>query len=172
MGRVIGVDHGEVDDPFDLPLGHTPRERLLGWTDALAPAGVVPTVVTTPVYEHEAFVRAGRLLLDRDDRPTGVLCFSDAVAAAVVQAAGDLGLQVPRDLSVVGFDDTPLARRVRPALTTVHQDSAEKGRVATAALTAEIARHAEGGTGGPARHVVLPAELVVRDSTAAVPDGA
>ena len=168
---VIGSRFGVVDDPLDLPLGHVPRERVLGWNEGLAAAGVTATYVATPSYEHDEFVRAARLLLERDDRPTGVLCFSDAIAAAVVQAAVDLGLDVPGDLSVVGFDDNPLARRVRPALTTVRQDSAEKGRVATAALTAEIDQHAAGTTGGRARHVVLPAELVVRASTAAAPDG-
>jgi DNA-binding LacI/PurR family transcriptional regulator len=83
----------------------------------------------------------------------------------VVRAAEDRGLVVPDDLSVVGFDDNPLARRMRPALTTVRQDVAAKGRTAAAALTAAIETVQAGGT-PEARHVLLPTELVVRDSTA------
>ena len=71
---------------------------------------------------------------------------------------------------MVGFDDNPLARRARPALTTVRQDRAEKGRVATAALTAEIDRRRRDDRRTRAARV-LPPELVVRASTAAAPDG-
>jgi DNA-binding LacI/PurR family transcriptional regulator len=79
-----------------------------------------------------------------------------------------LGIDVPRDLSVVGFDDSPLARRLRPQLTTVHQDVREKGRLAAAALRGAM-EHNRAGTPGRAEHVVLPTELVVRDSTAKPP---
>jgi len=94
-----------------------------------------------------------------------VLCFSDAIALGVLQTATELGLSVPRDLSVVGFDDSSLAGRVRPALTTVRQDVAEKGRTAAAALTVAIGQP-RSGVVGEARHVILPTELIVRDSTA------
>ena len=107
-----------------------------------------------------------RLLLDRPDRPTAVLCFSDVMAYRVVRTAEELGLRVPEDLSVVGFDDSPLARRMRPALTTVRQDVAGKGREATAALTAAIEAARTGKKSSRAKRVVLPTQLVVRDSTA------
>jgi DNA-binding LacI/PurR family transcriptional regulator len=109
-----------------------------------------------------------RPLLRGPDRPTAVLCFSDALAVGVVRAIEDAGLRVPDDVSVVGFDDTPLARRVRPALTTVHQDAAGKGRLAAAELAAAVARHRAGEE--PVVHrFVLPTELVVRESTAPPP---
>ena len=68
----------------------------------------------------------------RPSRPTAVLCHSDVLALGVLRAAEELGLAVPGDLSVVGFDDSPLARRVRPALTTVRQDVDAKGKAAAA----------------------------------------
>jgi DNA-binding LacI/PurR family transcriptional regulator len=158
------VDEGEPG-PEDYLIS---RNRLHGWLDVLGPAGVDPVMAHSPENTQEDGAAAGRELLVGPDRPTAVLCFSDALAAGVVRAAEDLGLRVPQDLSVVGYDDTPLAARMRPALTTVHQDAAEKGRVAAAELAAAVARH-RAGQPPEVRHIVLPTELVVRDSTAPPP---
>ncbi len=113
-------------------------------------------------------MRAAQILLEAPDRPTAILCFSDVIAYGVVQEANALGFAVPDDLSVVGFDDNPLAQRMRPALTTVRQDVAAKGRAAAAALTAAIER-SRSGASARARQVLLSTELVVRDSTAEPP---
>jgi DNA-binding LacI/PurR family transcriptional regulator len=114
--------------------------------------------------DEEAYV-AALGLLGGDDRPTALLCFSDVIAHGVVRAAEQLGLDVPGDVSVVGFDDSPLARRLRPQLSTVHQDVHEKGRLAASALLTAMADH-RSGTAHQASFVVLPAELVLRASTA------
>ena len=155
---------GIVADPL-AASNHVIHQRMLGWLDALQAAGIEPTVVqenpTDVSPEHDA----ARVLLDLPDRPTGILCFSDVIAYGAVQAAQARGLVVPDDLSVVGFDDNPLAKRMRPALTTVRQDVAAKGHAAAAALTAAIAR-SRNGTSTRIRHVLLPTELVIRDSTA------
>ncbi|MEP7090728.1 MAG: LacI family DNA-binding transcriptional regulator [Nocardioidaceae bacterium] len=144
------------------------RERLLGYLDALGAAGITAVVHRQEHNDHDEAHAAALGLLGRRDRPTGVLCFSDVIAHGVVRAAEHLGLDVPGDLSVVGFDDSPLARRLRPQLTTVHQDVREKGRLAAAALKDAMAHH-RAGTQHHAEHVVLPTELVVRDSTAPAP---
>jgi DNA-binding LacI/PurR family transcriptional regulator len=156
-----------VDEPLDDPLGHAVRQRLLGWLDVLTAEGISPLVVRVPLNDHAAFSQAARTLLEAKERPTGVLCFSDVVAQAVVHTAQDLGLRVPHDLSVVGFDDSPVAARVRPALTTVRQDFVEKGRAAATALTAALS----GTAPKRARHRVLPTTLVVRDSSVSPPAG-
>ena len=141
------------------------RERLLGYLDVLEPLGIEPVVFRQLGNDDEEARTVARELLAREDRPTGVLCYSDVLAHGAVRAAEDLGLVVPDDLSVIGFDDSPLATRVRPALTTVRQDVAGKGRAAAAVLAAAIEAARTGGP-RPTDHVLLPTELVVRDSTA------
>jgi DNA-binding LacI/PurR family transcriptional regulator len=158
-----------VPDPLAAGSNHVIKQRMLGWHDALNAAGIEPTVVQEGYFRGGSGRGAGEeaagILLDGPDRPTAILCYSDVVAYGVVQAAHARGLQVPDDLSVVGFDDNPLARRMRPALTTVRQDVAAKGHAAAAALTAAIER-ARNGSATRVRHVLLPTELVIRDSTA------
>jgi len=97
--------------------------------------------------------------------------FSDRFAAGVLAAALDRGLAVPGALSIIGFDDSPVASNSRPALTTVRQDLAEKGHAAAASLVAAVQARTATATETPetpdaARHVVLPVELVIRESTA------
>ncbi|HET9655010.1 MAG TPA: LacI family DNA-binding transcriptional regulator [Kineosporiaceae bacterium] len=177
----IGGPYGPVEDPQGLGCGpgcnHVMRERVQGWLEELTAAGVDPSVVIQPPFGASVEGSAA-LLLDRPDRPTAILCFSDVLAVGVILQARARGLRVPEDLSVVGFDDAPLAARTTPALTTVRQDVDAKGRAAAAALTGELARRsapAGSGADGDAlllpqdRRIVLPVELVVRDSTAPPP---
>jgi DNA-binding LacI/PurR family transcriptional regulator len=169
----FGGDFGVLADPLTTSLANTERERLLGWTDALDAAGVATTAARLPHTDSEEIGYNGaQTLLGVEPRPTGILCFSDAIAVGAVAAIQDAGLTVPDDVSVVGFDDNPVARRSRPALTTVRQDSQAKGRAAAhllvAAIDARDTADADAPNGHPkrARHLQLPTELVVRDSTA------
>jgi DNA-binding LacI/PurR family transcriptional regulator len=159
------VPPGFAPDPSAAGSGFVARERQAGWMATLDAAGVTPLVMEVHDNTEPYISEGARALLTADERPTAVLCFSDLMAAAVVHAAEELGLRVPEDLSVVGFDDSPLARRLRPALTTVHQDFVAKGRAAAAALTASIARFRAGDAPAPDQHRIL-VDLVVRDSTA------
>ncbi|WDZ84494.1 LacI family DNA-binding transcriptional regulator [Micromonospora cathayae] len=171
IGLLLSGPHGSYGliTPEDLTVdGHASRQRLLGWRDALDAAGVTPMLARQAGATLEQARDGARLLLDRPDRPTAMLCFSDAVANGARQAAEDLGIRVPDELSLVGFDDNPLAAQIRPALTTVRQDVQAKGRVAAAALTRAIA-DSRAGRPVTAEHVLLPTELVVRDSTAPPP---
>lgn len=92
-------------------------------------------------------------------RPTAVLTMSDAMAIGVVRAATHLGLSVPDDLEVIGYDDIPIAPLMTPPLSTVHQPIYEKGRTAAEMLVAVL----EGGR--PASPVLLSTELVLRGTT-------
>jgi DNA-binding LacI/PurR family transcriptional regulator len=162
---VIGP-HGLLTEQTDVLRAYPDAMRMLGWLDALSPAGIEPLVVRLRhgVYDE---ARAGLgVLLEAAPDITAVLCFSDAIADGVVAAATDRGMHVPGDLSVVGFDDSPLAVRVRPPLTTVHQDVSEKGRRAVALLTGAVAALRDDAV-PPSEQVMLPTELVIRDSTSA-----
>jgi alanine racemase len=95
-----------------------------------------------------------------EQRPTAIVAMSDIIAIGVMDAARDHQLSLPHDLSVVGFDDLPDVRHVRPELTTVHQPVEEKGYLAAEVLVAALARDAA------VRHYLLPCELMVRQSVA------
>jgi DNA-binding LacI/PurR family transcriptional regulator len=164
----IAEPPGMVDDPVLAAVGHPQRQRMLGWLDALEDVDVHPAVVQVAANGDDEATEAARTVLLAEPRPTAVLCFSDVLGLGVLTVAEELGLAVPADLSVIGFDDSPVARRTRPALTTVRQDVATKGRLAAAALVSAI-EHRRSGTKAPVRHRTIPTELIVRQSTAPAP---
>jgi DNA-binding LacI/PurR family transcriptional regulator len=173
--RVAVVTYGLVGEYGvfrEMPrtrTANTERDRLLGWHAPLREAGITPVVIRLDRSDpYQLGRRAARLVLEQDPRPTGVLCFSDAIARGLLAGLDEAGVRVPDDVSVVGFDDSPLALQTRPTLTTVRQDVSAKGRAAAGALLAAIER-GRSGRDGRVRHVVLPTELVVRDSTARPP---
>jgi LacI family xylobiose transport system transcriptional regulator len=97
--------------------------------------------------------RAGR-------RPSAVAAMSDIIALGALQAARRTGLEVPRDLEIIGFDDIAAASWSHPTLSTVHQPSGRKG-----ARAAQLLVGALSGAAPPAEQIVLPTHLVLRDST-------
>ncbi|WP_028651239.1 LacI family DNA-binding transcriptional regulator [Nocardioides halotolerans] len=149
-----------------VPKDNRPaRERLVGWRAPLEAAGIEPEVCAASYRRRGTVEQEARALLDRPGRPTAILCFSDAFAVATIQVAHSLGLRVPEDLSVVGYDDSPLALASQPQLTTVHQEVASKGHEAVRLLMGVM------GTNPPEEpeRVLLPTRLVIRDSTAPPP---
>ncbi|GIF78489.1 LacI family transcriptional regulator [Asanoa siamensis] len=137
---------------------HVIRERLAGFRDELTATGIdwaeVPVVECGP-YSREAGRRAAGLLLDQPNRPTALLATSDELAVGALRAAAERGIAVPKQLSVVGFDDAPTAAWATPALTTVHQPHYDKGRAAAEQLL----------NPGERVDTILPTELVIRGST-------
>ena len=152
-------------DPSILVEGKL-RARLRGWAGPLEQAGLPHRVIGLPwELDHADAMRLGERLLAGPRPPTAILCFSDLIARGVIEAAAARGLAVPRDLTVVGFDDDPLAAAGRPALTSVRQDLDAKGRAAARALFEAM----DAGARGLPTHTLLPTELVVRDSSAPPP---
>jgi DNA-binding LacI/PurR family transcriptional regulator len=139
--------------------GRVGRLRRDACVAALGAAGVDPVVVQADMSEGAGY-RAAMELLRRRPRPTAVLAANDLSAVGVLAAADELGVRVPEEVSVVGYDDTSLARLRRVALTTVDNVSATVGRDAARRL---LARRAE--PDAPARlHLIVP-RLVVRSTS-------
>ena len=135
------------------------RERLDGYEEALAAAGIdFSTVTVIEAPNDRAGSKAGAaLVLDSAPDATAILCMSDVGALSVMAEAERRGLAIPRDLSVVGFDDVPEAAAATPPLTTIAQPIVEKGRTAARLIL---------DSAGTPQHVNMPVHLVVRDTTA------
>jgi len=140
--------------------------RLSGYRAALAEYGLALGDPGIQMVEAPTSWEGGQQAFEQlwagDRRPTAVVAMSDIMAIGVMDAARARRLHLPRDLSVVGFDDLPDARHMRPGLTTVRQPVEEKGRLAAEVLVAALQKEAG------ERHHMLPTELVVRQSVAAV----
>ena len=142
------------------------RARLGGFRRAMHGAGleVGPDQVVFGNYLPEDGERAARQLMAQRSRPTAVFCFSDEMAMGCMHALRELGFDVPRDVSVMGFDGIPFSRYMVPPLTTIAQPTEEIGAACARILLGLI----EGET--PDRLTTyLPHELVVRGSTAPCP---
>jgi LacI family transcriptional regulator len=142
-----------------------PTNRCDGFRRALAEAGL--DAVAAPVVEGE-WSRAGgakglERLMHAGVPPTGVFCANDLIAIGAMDAARALGLRLPGDLSLVGFDDIEAAALITPALTTVLNPAYELGRAAGRLLLDRVT----GGHAGPRRIETLPCPLIERASTIA-----
>ena len=160
---VLGVEPpspGSAD-----PDGVTAR-RLRGYRDGFGDVGV--EISDDHVINGPATIDGGsaatRRAWEAGRRPTAILAMSDAIAVGAMRALRDLGLDIPADVSVVGFDDVDLATEVEPPLTTVHQPIEAKGEEAVRALV-DVIEHR--GDTRP-EHRLLETRLIVRDSTGAV----
>jgi LacI family repressor for deo operon, udp, cdd, tsx, nupC, and nupG len=151
--HLVGLGHERIAFVGGLAKHEHVQARLTCWRTTLAAAGLEPGPIA---HAEPSGVAAERAL---EERPTAVACTSDMLALAVVAAARERGLAVPCELSVTGFDDSPLAALSSPPLTSVRVDYAEFGEAAAAALLAAI-----GGEPAP-EYVPSAPELVVRGST-------
>ncbi len=133
--------------------------RLRGFRDAVKEQGVRFAPEAGDGFNEAAGYSAARHLLALPQRPTGILCASDLSALGAIKAAHDLGLSVPRGLSVIGFGNFSVADFMLPGLTTIQQSRIALGRAAAEALI-ELA------SGAATPNTVLSAELIVRHSTA------
>jgi DNA-binding LacI/PurR family transcriptional regulator len=166
IDHLIDKGHSRIAFIGGRPLGDI-RERRTAFYEHLAEKGIalpeeyVQNVINDPAGGDAAL----RTLVALDSPPTAVVCSTDHLATGVLHAAADLGLVVPRDLSVVGFDDIPMASFTVPSLTTIHMPVAEM-----TALAARLAMdEPEDGASGVVESFVVTPGLVVRESTGEAP---
>jgi LacI family transcriptional regulator len=142
------------------------RDRLYGYQAALDAAGVAidPSLIRSDQFAVASGALHARELLTSDRPPTAIMAGDDEIAVGVLATAHELGIRVPHDLSVTGFDDTPQAAWTTPPLTTVHQHLEGMGAMAvqTILVMAE-------GRRPSSRHVELATSLTVRESTGPAP---
>ncbi len=136
-----------------------------GFLSALRAAGIAedPALVVAGDFTFRSGLLAAQQLLDLADRPTAIFASNDDMAAAVVSVASRAGLDIPAQLSVCGFDDTPLATSVWPELTTVRQPVSQMAKLATG-LLAEARMGSNDDDAPPPTHMRVAYELVVRQS--------
>ncbi|GAB3946350.1 LacI family DNA-binding transcriptional regulator [Kribbella albertanoniae] len=142
------------------------RQRVDGYTDALRSAGLTvdPELIRVGDFGVTGGYREALALLRLPDRPTAIFAGNDMQALGIYQAARELGLEIPRDLSVVGYDDLPVAQWVGPTLTTVHQPLRQMAELATR-LVLDLAR----GNTPAALRLDLAVDMRIRASTAPPP---
>lgn len=163
--HLLALGHRRIGFLSGRPDLESSNQREAGFRLAMTAAGlrVDPGLVRAADYLRETAEGAATSLLTRPERPTAIFAANDMSALGTIDVARRLGLDVPGDLSVVGFDDVPDAASATPGLTTVRQPIREMGVVAIELLVALLAGE-EVGTA----QVRLPTELVIRGTTGQV----
>jgi LacI family repressor for deo operon, udp, cdd, tsx, nupC, and nupG len=176
----VGIDNvaaAEIAVRHLLDLGHRQiahlcgpaeniltRQRLAGYRKAMAAAGLPETSQSLLAgdFTAESGGRAAAQLLGMAPRPSAIFCSNDEMAMGLISVLHSRGVEVPKDLSVVGFDDIVFAKTYIPALTTIHQPRLSIGECAMTILLAQL----DGTAGSERSQTLLDAQLIVRESTA------
>jgi LacI family transcriptional regulator len=166
-GHLIGLGHRRIGFILGRPEHGATEQRFQGFSDEMREHGVSvdPALVEAGNFLFADGLACAERMLRVTVPPTAIFASNDDTAAAVVAVARKLGLSLPRDLSVAGFDDAPVATMIWPELTTVRQPVAAMARTATDLIIEYSPRRR--GWPEPMPHRVLGFDLVVRNSTAA-----
>jgi LacI family transcriptional regulator len=166
MEHLISLGHERIGAVAGPRTWVATLDRLASFQSALLSAGLLYSedYIREAGFTLESGYRAGLELLTINNPPTGIFAFNDNMAVGVMRAARELGLDIPDDLSVVGFDDLEIASVATPSLTTVRQPLEEMGRIATSLLWRLL-----DGRPLDATRIELSTRLVIRDSTGPAP---
>ncbi len=166
MAHLLSLNHRRIGLVYGVATQELGLDRLQPYQESLADAGLPADeeLVVNCGPSIENGYQAGLQLLKLAPRPTAVIAINDLLATGVMRAAGDLGLRIPADLSVVGFDDVPESRYLVPRLTTVSKDAGRLGREAVKLVLERIKN-----PNRPYQRIFVTARLLIRESTAAAP---
>jgi len=162
---LLELNHRRIAFITDVMELSTAVERLKGYQAALQEYGISydPSLVLEINFDRPQTRTATEKLLALDEPPTAIFTSTDPVAFRVMEILREHGLEIPKDMSVIGFDDIPHASLVYPRLTTVHHPLYEMGQTAANMLLERIQ-----DISLPARHIQLETHLVIRDSCRAI----
>jgi LacI family transcriptional regulator len=164
--HLLELGHRRIGFIRGKPGHGATEQRHRGFTDEMRHRGVPVegALVKTGNFVFSDGVACAERILGSPQPPTAIIASNDDMAAAVISVAHKTGLDLPADLSVVGFDDAPIASMIWPLLTTIRQPVAKMARHAAGLIIDHSPRRS--GWPSPIPHVVFDFELVVRDSTA------
>lgn len=164
--HLIGLGHRRIGFLAGRPDLESARNREAGYRGALDDAGIEfdPDLVRIGGFTDEGAFEPARELLQLDDRPSAVFAANDLSAIGLLRAAESLGLTVPDDLSVVGFDNIPESALTDPPLTTVDQSIQAQGEAAVRMLI-DLIEQPDRSAGREPAHITMPTRLVERRST-------
>jgi LacI family transcriptional regulator len=163
--HLVSLGHRRIAHIVGHPAHGGSGWRLDGYRQGLEKAGLRfnPELVVPGEFSFESGVLAAETLFSLPEPPTAIFAANDDMADGVIRVALERNLRIPEDVSICGFDDTPLSQQTFPPLTTVHQPSRDMGRLATLELLASL-RTPESG-----RMLHIPYALKVRRSTGTAP---
>lgn len=162
VNHLIGLGHKQIAMVNGKSTATVSRQRYIGYEQALTEAGidVSPYYVADGNFEAEDAYQVTMDLLKKHPEITGIFCASDVMAISAIKAAEQLGRKVPEDLSVVGFDNIPIANYVHGGITTISQSPYMMGKLGGEVLVNMIETQAF------ISHINLPYEFVKRSTTA------
>jgi len=160
--HLLGLGHRRFGYLRGLAGHLSAEDRFEGFKRALARAGLDPSAYRAEQgnFTFRSGVDLAQALLTADDRPTALVCANDDMAVGALFSAHRIGLDIPGDVSIVGFDDTPISEIIWPPLTTIHHPIKTLGYTAARMLVERI----KGGGNDP-RTEIVPHRLVVRDTS-------
>jgi LacI family transcriptional regulator len=169
--HLIGLGHSRIAFITGSSYTGQSQERQRGYQDALKQAGIRPLkgLVVQGDFTQSGGFEAARVLLAQPRRPTAIFAANDAMALGVMDALKEKGLHIPRDVSVIGFDDMPAASHAHPRLSTVRQPLSEIGAEAVRLVLRRI-RATGGEPEADESPIELPSTLVIRDSCGPAPE--
>jgi LacI family transcriptional regulator len=166
MSYLLSLGHRRIGMIYGVGAHELGEDRLQPYQEGLKAAGIPidPNLIARCGPAIEDGYQAALKLLQLPSRPTAIISINDLLAISALRAAADLGLRVPADLSLVGFDDIPMANYLAPRLTTVTKDARAAGTRAFEVLLARIKNHDL-----PRQLVRLQTRLILRESTGLAP---
>ncbi len=168
--HLLELGHRRIGFFVTEPEATTFKDRLGGYRAALDEAGLGSEAVQIASGRNQAeSARAFGTLMRAAQRPTAVIAVNDAQAFDVVRMSRQLGLKIPEDLSLIGFDDIPFTTHIDPPLTTMRVNKEFMGRLAVRRLYARMQDALTGDGPEPAVSIHVPVSLIRRDSCRAVP---